>query len=81
MSQQQFYETVQREEEYQMELKLWLKYDDGREYTEYVRPSVVPEYQKLASLRDNARRAGNRVIESHWEYVETADGGEIYEQR
>ena len=54
-------------------IKLWLKYDDGREYTEVIRKSsVVPECVYLQSLRESARRAGNRVIESSWQYVKEA---------
>lgn len=54
-----------------MKIKLWLRYDDGREYTEYCKKSAfVPESVMLSSLRESAQRAGNRVVESSWQYVE-----------
>ncbi len=54
-----------------MKLKLWLRYDDGREYIEFQKKSAfVPEYILLSSLRKSAQQAGNRVVESGWQYVE-----------
>lgn len=54
-----------------MKIKLWLRYDDGREYMEYRKKSaVVPEDVMLSCLRESARRAGNRVVASSWQYVE-----------
>lgn len=50
-------------------LKLWIKYDDGSEYVEYRKPSIVPEDVELNSLRESAKRAGNKVVESNWSYV------------
>lgn len=54
-----------------MTLKLWLRYADGREYTEYrKKPTFVPESVLLNGLRESAQRAGNRVVESSWQYAE-----------
>ena len=49
-------------------LKLWLKYDDGREYVEYRKPSIIPEGVELTALRESSMRAGNRPVESKWSY-------------
>lgn len=51
-------------------LKLWIKHDDGSEYVEYRKPStIIPESVELTALKESAMRAGNRVIESNWSYV------------
>ncbi len=57
-----------------MMLELWLKYADGREYTEYHRANdTVPESVSLSALRESAQQAGNRVVASAWRLVEVAE--------
>lgn len=53
-------------------IELWLRYADGREYTENRRVGIVPESVMLEALVDSARRAGNRVVESTWRLIEEA---------
>lgn len=51
----------------QQRVRLWLKYDDGREYHEYHRADTpVPFDVILSALRNSAIRAGNRPVESAW---------------
>jgi len=55
-------------------LKLWIKYENGREFIDYCDPSVVPESVRLeALLREIRRNGGQRVVDSKWEYMEAAE--------
>lgn len=57
-----------------MKLKLWVKYEDGREFVDYCLPSIVPEDIRLNVLvRDIRRNGGQRVVDTKWEYVEVAE--------
>jgi len=47
-------------------IELWLRYADGREYTETCRVGIVPPEVMLSALIASAKRAGNTVVESQW---------------
>jgi hypothetical protein len=52
-----------------MNYLLWLEYSDGRRYEEVCKSSAVPVSIKLDCLRESARQAGNRVINSGWQEI------------
>lgn len=47
-------------------IELYLRYTDGREYTETRKKGVVPPDVMLSALVDSARRAGNRTEQATW---------------
>lgn len=51
-------------------IELYLRYEDGREYTETRQAGLVPPEVMLSALMQSTRRAGNRVAEARYRPIE-----------